>query len=391
MKKLAAVKEQENRDIINVIDEFDYSTQSESYNKRFIEWRSNKNNPYAYNFTLNKKESVYIAGQGFVSESAEKAEIDVLGRILYLLGIAMLAVAFIENIFDKVLVQILDMLGFNIHITFFNSTIYGGRVEVAVVLVIITSLKLLLPAGIIHSRLKMKPALSLPMSLKEPGELIGSISAALIVCAVISIPSAYSEKSKEIYTFFSTYSADVSSWGQTEFLMYTVFDVIVVSVLFEIVFRGGIFTALRQFGDVYAVLVTSVISGLIMQDFRTMAGTIIISVVSAVGFLRSGTVFTAIAVRITYKMYFLALYMMEMSSSENKFINRNFFMAAVFIVGVIVFISIYTSKKRNGKRMFARFETHTSLKTKAVMPFKCLPLAAVGAACLLAAFVAVVR
>ena len=43
--------------IINVVDQFDYSTQNDNYNAKFRAWRKNKENPYAFNFKLNRKES----------------------------------------------------------------------------------------------------------------------------------------------------------------------------------------------------------------------------------------------------------------------------------------------------------------------------------------------
>ncbi len=33
--------------IVDVIDEFDYSTQNESYNEKFRKWRKKKENPFA--------------------------------------------------------------------------------------------------------------------------------------------------------------------------------------------------------------------------------------------------------------------------------------------------------------------------------------------------------
>lgn len=377
--------EKNNSEIIDVIDEFDYSTQQESYNKHFIAWRKNKNNPYAYNFVLNKKESVFIDGEGFVGRSAEEAESETLSRILYIIGIAMLSVVLIENVFDKLFVQILDAFGVNIHGTFFNSVIYGGRTEVVVILIIVTLMKLIVPMGIIHSRFRMPLRLRFPMSLSDPRELFGAIAASMIVSVVSGIPSAYSDESKEIYAFFKTYDADISVWGQEEFLIYTIFDVIVVSILFELLYRGEMFHALRQFGDVFAVIFTSVISGIVTQDYRIMASTMLISAVSSIGALRGGTVFTAIAVRVVYKMYMLALMIIEMNTSENMFLTRNFFMICVFITGLLVYGLVLLSMKRREKKTFADCNCQLSLKKKLFLPFKILPLSAVIVVCLLAA------
>lgn len=381
--KNTAVKS--NPEIINVIDEFDYSTQQESYNKEFVKWRKNKENPYAYNFELNTKESVFIDGQGFVSESAEKSESETSGKILYLIGIAMLVATAVENVLDKLIVQLLDIIGFDIHVTFFNSAVYGGKTEVVTVLILNTLLKLLLPMLVIHAGMKMPRKLSRPMSLNEPGELIATIAAAMIVCVVTGLPAVFIDETKEIYTFFRAYNADMSVWGQNEFLIYTFFDVIVVSVLFELLFRGEMFQALRQFGDGYAIIITSLISGILTQDYKAIVATALISAVSSIGMLRSGTIFTAIAARITYKLYIMALNLLEMSSSENMFLNRNFFMLCVFLGGLVIFTIVFLNRKRRERRIFAEYHSYLTLKKRIAIPLKTLPLTAAMAICIVAA------
>lgn len=62
------------KNMIDVIDEFDYSTQNDAYNEKFRAWRSRKNNPYAFSFEKNQRESVYIEGRGFIENSLEAVE-----------------------------------------------------------------------------------------------------------------------------------------------------------------------------------------------------------------------------------------------------------------------------------------------------------------------------
>lgn len=47
---------QKKDDIINIIDDFNYDAQTEEYNIEYKKWRSNKDNPYAFNYVENKKE-----------------------------------------------------------------------------------------------------------------------------------------------------------------------------------------------------------------------------------------------------------------------------------------------------------------------------------------------
>ncbi len=382
--------EKADSDVISVIDEFDYSTQSDSYNESFIAWRKNKKNPYAYNFALNKKETVYIDGQGFVNESAADAEASVMNKLLSLIGIAVLVIVAIENVFGKVLVQILDAVGVDVHNAFFNSVIYGGCSEVAMVLVIITSLKLIIPMIIMRTQLRMPLRNSIPLTTKNSLELIAAIAAALIVSVVVGIPYAFSDESTEVYQFFRQYNADMSLWGQEEFVVYSFFDVIVVSVFFEILFRGAMFTALRQFGDIYAVVITSVVSGLVMQDLNAMFGVMAISAIASIGMLRSGSILTPILVRIVYKMYIFALAIFQMNEEAVMPLERSAFMVGVFCAGILIFILTLIPGKLRDIRFFAKYTCHIPRKGQPLVTLKVFIFTASAALCLLIAVMSAV-
>ena len=108
------------RSVINVIDEFDYSTQTDSYNELFKSWRRKKNNRFAFRFQANKNEKVYIDGKGFVASSAIDDEKEVLTRIFGVIGVAALLWMIFFHILNKLGLLLFSALGFNIHIDFFS-------------------------------------------------------------------------------------------------------------------------------------------------------------------------------------------------------------------------------------------------------------------------------
>ena len=87
------------KEIINVIDEFDYSTQSDEYNVEFRNWRKKLSNPYTYNYSKNVKEQTFVDGQGFVSTSPQDSEKEVIYRVFQILGNVLLIYLFIEIVF----------------------------------------------------------------------------------------------------------------------------------------------------------------------------------------------------------------------------------------------------------------------------------------------------
>jgi len=277
-----------------------------------------------------------------------------------------------------------------VHNAFFNSVIYGGCREVAMVLIIITSLKLLIPMIIMRTQLRMPLKNSVPFTTKNSLELIAAIAAALIVSVIMGIPDVFYSDSAEVYEFFGQYNADMSPWGQDEFLIYSFFDVIVVSVLFEILFRGAMFTALRQFGDIYAIVITSVVSGLVMQDLDAMPGVMAISVIASIGMLRSGTILTPILVKIVYKMYMFALAIFRMSDADIMPLERSAFMIIVFAAGIVIFALTLVPGKLREERFFAKYTCHIPRKGQVHVTLRVFIFTASVSLCLLVAVMSAV-
>ena len=131
------IKSDTEKTIIDVVDEFDYSTQNQNYNNSFIKWRKNKNNPFAFNFSTNKKESLFIEGKGFINNSADLSERETINKIFFILGISMLIWVLIDNVISKMFIGFLDIMEVNIHTKFFSTSYYGGSIEIVTAMIII--------------------------------------------------------------------------------------------------------------------------------------------------------------------------------------------------------------------------------------------------------------
>ena len=246
------------QNIINVVDDFDSEVSASSYNSEFKKWRKNKDNPFAFNFEINKKERVFSDSRGFENRSKTETEKKVLGNIMRIIGIAMLISVVLQTVIGKLIIYLLELLGFDIHTTFFYSAVYGGGTEIVVVMLSISFAALFIPVVYLHKKLKMTLKSGIMRTVSDSAEIIVSISC---------LPTAYSSETKDIYNYFQSIETDISVWGQTEFVIYTIFDVIILSVITEFLLRGAVFSALRQFGDVLAIVITTIMSGLLSRDF----------------------------------------------------------------------------------------------------------------------------
>lgn len=381
---------QDEKIIINVADEFDYSTQNEEYNKDFREWRKNKNNPFAFNFTKNKKESVYIDGKGFTDTSQSDAENETISRIMYIIGIAMLIWVAIDNIIGKLFISVFDLLGFNIHTNIFITTVYGGSTEIVSALIAITAAKLIIPGIYLHKKLKMPLNVEFMHKLRSRLDMLCSIAMAFLVSAVVSIPSLYNSRAKEIYTYFKDLNTDISVWNQTEFVIYTVFNIIIVSILAELLFRGAVFAALRQFGDWFAVIVTSVMTALLVQDIVELPAAFLISMIASIGMLRSGTVFTSIFVRIIYRMYQLAIVIIQADTSDNRDGKLVIFILATFVISLIIIAFLHFMYYRKIGSLLVKYESETTPSARIRTAMIAFPFSAVAVLCLLSTIIKIV-
>lgn len=368
--------------IINVIDEFDYSTQNEAYNENFREWRKRKGNIYAFSFHKNQRERIYIDGRGFVEKSCENAEKRTLFNIFQTLGYATLMYIVVENVLSKLIIYLLEFLGVDIHTSFSSSTIYGGCHEIAIALIMTDVIKLILPIIYLHYKFRVPKNVEIMGNMNNPQALVGTMATAFIVSVISSIPSTYSSEANEAILFFGMEQTDISIWTQNEFLVYTIFDVIIIPIISQILYCGAAFAVLRQFGDVFAMLVTALIAAVMTQDFGVMPVIFVITLVGCCGMLATGSLFTPIAVNIIFKMYRMTLALIETDTSDNMPIIRSLFMAVIVLIGTIGLIYFRFYLKKNKIRL-SHYKSELSFRNRFIHSVKIFPFSAVLLICII--------
>lgn len=375
------------KNIINVVEQFDYSTQDDGYNQSFIKWRKNKDNPYAFNFKMDRRESVFVEGKGFESKSLPTAERNCVIKIMNVAGIAMLMWIVIDNILGKAAVTFFDLLGFDIHASFFSTGLYGGDIEIVTSLILISLMKVLIPAWYVHKKLKMPARVEYMTKLRHSSDMIATLCMSMAASAVTSLPNIYTNRTRMVFNYFRDIDADASVWSQEQFIIYAIFDIVIVSVLSELFFRGAIFGALRQFGDLFAVVITSVMSALLVQDFREFPAALLISAIAAAGMLRSGSILTAIYVQIIFKLYRMALILLESTAADTTYLKRNIFILAVFIFGALGVCIIYMIGKKKNHHRIAAYKSEVTMRQRLVIAFRSYPVPAVVGVCVMAALI----
>lgn len=377
------------RTVINVIDEFDYSTQNNIYNEKFRAWRNHKDNDYVFNFEKNERESVFIDGRGFIDDSLETAENKVITHIFHTIGIATLMWVVFDNALSRLIILFMSFFGIDIHTNFSSSVIYGGCYEVILTLITFGILKIAIPAFYLHFKFKLPFRAEVMRSMNNPAALICAISMVILVCITLSIPAAYSTESREIVTFFASDVADSSIWNQNEFIIYMIYNILILPIITQLFFCGASFAVLRQFGDPFAIFITALTSAMLTQDFRVMPIVFLVTLVGCYGMLSTGTIFTAIAVNIIYKMYDMTLALIEADTSENMPIVRNLYIALLLILSTVG-LTYYRLHLNSHNINLAFYKSGTSFGQRIYNSIKIFPYSAVIIICFIYAVAKVV-
>jgi nitrate reductase NapE component len=391
--KTKTISKTENKNIIDVVNDFDCSTQREEYNKKFKEWRRRKDNPYAFNFRENKKETVFNDSRGFEKRSQVQEEKYAIRKIMYVIGVAMIMYMAFEHIFGKLIAEVLHLAGASISVSMISNTLYGNTTEVVSLLMLVSVLKYAIPAVYIQCKLKTPSRVGFMLRVNNSAEIINSIGLTLIACTLVCLPVAYSSDTTEIFEYFrSAESDEVDLWGQKEFVIYTVFTIVIFPILSEILIHGPVFAALRQFGDPFAIVVTTAFACLITKSATEVPAALIISVLSAAAMLRSGTIFTAIVVNIIYRMYYFTLIIFETSDSANMLLRRNLFMLIALVTGAFISGGIYLYRKlrKTRKPYIAHYNSEITFAKRLTIAAKTFPFLAIALVCVLEGILALV-
>ena len=155
-------------------------------------------------------------------------------------------------------------------------------------------------------------------------------------------------------------------------------------------FRGAIFAALRQFGDWFAIIITTLMTGLLVQDIQEFPAAVLISLVASIGMLRSGSLITAIFVRTIYKMYQLAVVIIQAGALGNSNKMLTTFILGTFIIGAACSIHFYFVLYRKNSLRIVKYNSGVSMPRRILNAVRLFPFPAVAVMCLISAIIKII-
>lgn len=353
-------------DYIDVAKNADYQNQSHEYYREFLNWRSSGDNPYAYSFVRRKNEYSYVDGKGYVSNDPGDKEKKVLKRCCRLIAMTM---------FTIILFSLAEMFYVSMYYkTFVFSTtkvLYGQSVETYDVpmslclgICLIRSLKYIIPTLIFILDTRIPGEVFLPKADK----MFPNMTACAFVMALMA--ASFCRISNDVLAYIAekigigVYRFDyMYSSNPLVTIAFGFCNCILLSVLSEVLFRGLILQTMRQFGDMFAFIICCVTEAFCGFDILGYGSTICIGIIITLFTLRTGSIKTAIGMRISATTLFFLL------DTVGVYLEKNYAMiaeAGVCLIIIAISLVIYSrvTLAQNFSFNVNNSKTHLSIAKK---------------------------
>lgn len=276
----------------DVVEEFKYDSFNEQYNMAFLEWRRNTESKYAFRFSDNSLENIYVSGAAGAKQDAGIAERESLMRCGQLIGAALLICFVAEIAGGSLLNGLLKLFGIEIRMDFLSIPMSGSQWAVVAAKMVVVLMKYLIPTVLLVRLSKLPRRVFAPVKASNVVNVISGIGAGMVISGVYALIAQQDgiRLAQEIYNYKDT--AAIAA--------YSFFDTLIAAALAELFLRGTILTLLRQFGDPFAVGITAMIAFLFPNSLPDRMGELLLGITAGYLLIRSGSITTCVLVRMVY-------------------------------------------------------------------------------------------
>lgn len=339
----------ENREeqfLIDVAKEHKYQNQTDEYCDEFFKWRINSKNPFGYKFVHDTREHTYVDGEGYLEKTPAQAERKALLKCCTLLGVALLAMVIID--FSKVFI-IENVFRISTGSVLYYSDFYRLKpypIEVVLFSMFLGLSKFLVPILIMKLISKIPNKVIFPKSKNSKEFILSGVAIMLVIIVIARIVNYILADVFKLFPLNAVYFDQIFSSNKSTMFLYFIYQCVAVPILMEIFFRGIILQTFRQFGDVFAIFITSLVSSLCCYSLSQCGYVFCVSVVISLFTIRSGSIKTAFAMRISGRLlnFFTTIITMNLSYTSGKVFECIIGML-IFASSIFVFVNLLGSDK----------------------------------------------
>ncbi len=352
-------------------DKINWRYQNKEYNESFKEWRKQKQNSIGFYFVEKPNQLTYQDKVGFIHDYPEARESHAFKRVMTVIGFILLYRVVFDIFTMYFLPVFLEMMGCNIHTSFFSGERYGDETFLIVLDTITQIVGRILPIAILIRHIQMPFSVMLPTKITNKPMFHFCVPATLLVTSVCSMMSFFYEEILEGAGIIVSRSLMLPT--EAENLILFIIQMILVSVVSELCIHGVFLQFTRQFGDGTALIITSLINAFCSYDITMMPFTFITTMVIGYFTIRTGSVITALTMRITQRSFVYILYYLDHIADDSY--NGTLIAALIFfslvigLAGTVHFFCNYSD--RFGILLKERY---MSASSKILSAVTCIPL-----------------
>ncbi len=231
-------------------------------------------------------------------------------------------------------------------------TSVSAEVAEWIMTLVVYIISLVLPFGIYMLCIKIPIGVALPFRKTSAGMTFGGLFVGLGVGIIASYATAYLQTALELFGIGITMPEyDVPS-SLPALVLYLISMTIAPAFIEEMIFRGVVMQSLRRFGDVFAIIASSLIFGIFHLNLIQMPYAFILGLCIGYFVIRTGSLWVGVLIHFVNNSVAAAFTLIEPLCSENTYIMLNLLYNLVAALLGIIALCLLLAKYRS---MF-RFE-----------------------------------
>ena len=321
-------------------DRLNWRYQDKTYNEMFKAWRKQRKDSIGFYYVSNPNELTYLDGYGFVTDYPEAAERNALRKVMNIIGVTMIMLGVIDFFYEYAVPNLLAAFGADIYFDKYTKIFYGNEWLILFVDTFFSIIKRLIPLAYVYKKLKMPIKVMIPTKITNKTLFKYAVPVMLLSAGLCS---AVSGVYGEILSFCHIKKDKLFMMPESKavLVLFLIVHIIIVPIISEIHTRGALLQLLRQFGDGFAIIVTASLTAMISYNLNTFFYMFISSLVIGYFTVRTGSVITAVLMRITARAVSYGIFLVdELANEEVEGLALMMVMFVTIAVGLICFIRL---------------------------------------------------
>lgn len=320
-------------------DQIKIKYQDKSYNEDYKNWRRQNRGVHGFYYAKNPNELTWQDGLGFIKDYPEIAEANALGHVLSMIGAALLAVLVSDMAGTYLFPMVLNRLGADIVRDGYTGRFYGNDWIIIANFFFTHVIIRIIILAVCQAAVKMPIRLTVPLKIAHKPLFKISVPFALLISGTGYAAALIFRR------FLARFgvSLDRNIWLPEEpapLLAALIVFVILIPLIAEISLRGFCMHLLRQFGDGEALLFVSFITAALTYNWSLSPFIFIIAFISGFFMIRTGSVLSAVLIRVTYCAFYYSAYLLETRlDPDYASITVNIFTVVCILSGLYATVS----------------------------------------------------